>query len=413
MTDKRMFRFTNTAVDAVSLPESGRAEYRDADSALVLRVTASGSKTFSIARKVNGKFTRVTVGTFKRPGDAAPRMTVDRARVAARKADGLVAEGVNVNAEKRAERRAGRTVQDWLDAYLAASPNLKDRTRSDYAAVLNEFCADWLDKPLAGIGREQLQKRHADHGKKRSKARADNAVRVLRALFNFAQVTPNPAASPKKRTAGGTRSFLFDVGRKRTYIRKADMPAWWAAAAGLQGQRSDSGAADASDLLRLLLLTGLRAGEACGLEWEYVNVRDGIITIPDTKNRDPHELPLGTLLHGIIRDRVEHKAGRYVFPAKGNPDAPFNYNTLRGWFDTVAAESGVSVTAHDCRRTFATIAEGLDISMIAVKRLLNHRTGRGDVTEGYIGLDVERLRGAMQKIEDEVLRQATESGESR
>jgi len=405
MGDRR-FRFTNTAIDALPLPEAGRVEYRDTDSALVLRVTASGSKTFTLARKVNGRFLRVTVGTFKRPGDAAPRMTVDRARVVARKLDGQVAEGVDVNAEKRATRQAGRTLQGTLEAYLAASPNLKPRTRADYAAVLNEFCPDWLPRPLTGITREALQKRHADHGKRRSKARADNAVRVLRALFNFAGITPNPASSPKKRTADGAKSFMFNVGRKRTYIRKADMPAWWGAVSNLKGLRSDSGAADAADLLRLLLLTGLRAGEACALEWAHVNVRDGIITIPDTKNRDPHELPLGTLLHGIIRDRARARRGRYVFPAKGDPDAPFNYNTLRGWFDRVAEESGVAVTAHDCRRTFATVAEGLDISVIAVKRLLNHRTGRGDVTEGYIGLDVERLRHAMQKIEDEILRQA-------
>ncbi len=88
--DDRRFRFTNTAIDALPLPESGRVEYRDTDSALVLRVTASGSKTFTLARKVNGRFVRVTVGTFKRPGDAAPRMTVDRARVVARKLDGQV-----------------------------------------------------------------------------------------------------------------------------------------------------------------------------------------------------------------------------------------------------------------------------------------------------------------------------------
>jgi integrase len=232
---------------------------------------------------------------------------------------------------------------------------------------------------------------------------------VLRALCNYANVNPNPASSPKKRRSGSEKSFLFDVGRKRTYIRRADMPAWWSAVSSLSGLRTDSGAADASDLLRLMLLTGLRAGEACGLEWEHVSVRDGIIVIPDPKNREPHELPLGRLLHGIIRDRAEMQRGRYVFPAPMKPGAHYNYNTLRGWFDLVAAESGVKVTAHDLRRTFATIAEGLDISMFAVKRLLNHRTGRSDVTEGYIGLDVERLRGAMQRIEDEILRQAAES----
>ena len=51
------------------------------------------------------------------------------------------------------------------------------------------------------------------------------------------------------------------------------------------------------------------------------------------------------------------------------------------------------------RRTFITIAESLDISGYAVKRLVNHKMS-GDVTAGYIITDVERLRKPMQKITD-------------
>ncbi|MFT5719288.1 MAG: hypothetical protein ACI9T7_003501 [Oleiphilaceae bacterium] len=49
------------------------------------------------------------------------------------------------------------------------------------------------------------------------------------------------------------------------------------------------------------------------------------------------------------------------------------------------------------RCTFITIAESLDISMYALKRLLNHKM-TNDVTAGYIITDVERLRVPMQKI---------------
>ena len=54
-------------------------------------------------------------------------------------------------------------------------------------------------------------------------------------------------------------------------------------------------------------------------------------------------------------------------------------------------DSGVSFSAHDLRRTFITIAESLDISVYALKRLLNHKM-TNDVTAGYIITDVERLR---------------------
>ena len=67
----------------------------------------------------------------------------------------------------------------------------------------------------------------------------------------------------------------------------------------------------------------------------------------------------------------------------------------------IRSNSGVHFTVHDLRRTFITIAESLDISAYAVKSLVNHSTG-GDVTAGYIIMDVERLRAPMQKITDAI-----------
>jgi len=65
----------------------------------------------------------------------------------------------------------------------------------------------------------------------------------------------------------------------------------------------------------------------------------------------------------------------------------------------VIQESGVHFTIHDLRRTFITVAESLDISAYALKRLLNHKMSN-DVTAGYIIKDAERLRAPMQKITD-------------
>jgi hypothetical protein len=45
------------------------------------------------------------------------------------------------------------------------------------------------------------------------------------------------------------------------------------------------------------------------------------------------------------------------------------------------------------------VAESLDISAYALKRLVNHKM-HNDVTSGYIVADVERLRAPMQRITD-------------
>ncbi len=57
----------------------------------------------------------------------------------------------------------------------------------------------------------------------------------------------------------------------------------------------------------------------------------------------------------------------------------------------VIQNSGVRFMIHDLRRTFITIAESLDISAYALKRLLNHKMNN-DVTAGHIIIDAERLR---------------------
>ena len=90
--------------------------------------------------------------------------------------------------------------------------------------------------------------------------------------------------------------------------------------------------------------------------------------------------------------------GAYVFEGpRGRLD------NLRSALEEVARRSGVPFCVHDLRRTFATIADSLDIPGYAVKALLNHKGG-SDVTAGYVVASTERLREPMQKICDYVLR---------
>ena len=121
--------------------------------------------------------------------------------------------------------------------------------------------------------------------------------------------------------------------------------------------------------------------------------------IKDTKNHTDHILPLTDFLHDLLtKIKVEAKT-KYVFPNETNT----GYMTdPKKQIANVIKESGVNFSTHDLRRTFITIAESLDISAYALKRLLNHKM-TNDVTAGYIISDVERLRVPMQKITDYIL----------
>jgi integrase len=89
---------------------------------------------------------------------------------------------------------------------------------------------------------------------------------------------------------------------------------------------------------------------------------------------------------------------RYVFPGSsgGRIVEP------RKQLFKVAEWSGGAFTLHDLRRTFITVAESLELSQYAIKHLVNHKMPN-DVTAGYIVMDPERLRSAMEKITQAIL----------
>jgi len=75
----------------------------------------------------------------------------------------------------------------------------------------------------------------------------------------------------------------------------------------------------------------------------------------------------------------------------------------------VTKASGVEFSPHDCRRTFATIAEAVNLPLTMIKRLMNHVT-TNDVTGGYIVTEEETLRAAINKIASYITAKVSDDG---
>ena len=72
----------------------------------------------------------------------------------------------------------------------------------------------------------------------------------------------------------------------------------------------------------------------------------------------------------------------------------------------VNAVAELNIQLHDLRRTYCSIAESLGVGLYTLKRLLNHRTGRNDVTAGYTILTADELREPAQRITQKILQAA-------
>lgn len=385
-------RFTKTALDALPpAPAGARVAYYDTQTpGLVLRVTATGVKTFSVFRRVKGgPMERITLGRF-------PDLPLEAARERALGTVATLAKGESAAGQVRRQRAQQVTLAEAFKDYLESKKDLKPSTVADMRYEIESVFADWLKHPLVKITPRMVIARHKAHGE-RSPARANLAMRYLRALFNFAMSryrdgndAPILASNPV--SALSAEGGWYRVERRQTVIKAQDLGPWIRAVANLPSPHH-------RDLLLFVLMTGIRRGEVQTLRWEHVDVQARTITLVDTKNHQDHTLPLSDFLFDLLAQRKGEAVSGLVFAdERGRPVSNLRYAQAR-----IQADTGLTFCLHDLRRTFATVAESLDLPAYAIKRLLNHANG-ADVTAGYIVPNPERLREPMQKITDYMLK---------
>ncbi|MBX9689233.1 MAG: integrase family protein [Candidatus Obscuribacterales bacterium] len=389
--------------------------YRDSRlTGFVLRVTPAGTRTYCVDTRVKGSRERVTyaIGIHGKDG-----MTAEKAR---KKADEVISkyikQGLNPHEELRKQQRQieeeraieraeklahTHTLASVLEDYLSKK-KLKSSTKANYQCVLKATMADWFAKPLIEITKDMVADRHrkiSDH----SEGMADNAMRVVRALYTFAGYEYDELSNHQAIIVNPVRKLSQQkqwnrLQRRQTVIRMHQLKPWFKAVKALENTV-------ARDFLLTLLFTGLRKSEAESLRWTDVDLKGQQFTIRDTKNRIPLNLPMGSYLYGLLLSRWQQRESDiWVFPGQGREG---HITDLRFQMEKVTTSSNVEFTPHDLRRTFATIADGLVPGKYTLKKLLNHKDS-SDVTAGYFISEVERLREPVQQITDYILLQVGE-----
>lgn len=394
-------KLTKLVVDKLALPTVGNQKryYDEMMRGFGVRITIGGVKSFFVERMIAGKQKRITLGRY-------PDLTVEQARNEAQKVLGKIAIGINPIVEQKTAKQKAITLQQVFADYVKARKSLKPTTILDYQRALNQVVPDWLEKPLLSITKDMITKRHAKHGDERSQARANLAMRILRAIFNFAageyedeQGKSLFVENPIKRLSH-SRAW-YRVERRQTIIKRHELAAWYAGLQQLGHRYSIEQVEMMKDYFLLVLFTGLRREEASRLRWDNIDLKEKTLTVVSTKNHERHTMPLSDFLVEIIERRKAQKINSYVFPADNG--ASGHLVDPRKALLKIRELSGIEFTIHDLRRTFITLAESLDIPVYALKRLLNHKMS-ADVTAGYVIMDVERLRKPMQLITDTLLK---------
>jgi integrase len=192
------------------------------------------------------------------------------------------------------QRQLGKFFEDWLD-----SREVTKSTRSSDASLWKNYWADWYSYTPASITTTMVKARLAERDVSPKTKR--NALSVLSAVLNYAEVNPNPCAP-----------IRIKRGQKAPVVRyrPAELDA---VLAKLKGE--------ALVYFTLLAATGLRPSEALALEWsdwdgERLDVSKGIVRRrlrTSTKTHTRRRVYVPTWARDAINQHVTRFAGGYIF----------------------------------------------------------------------------------------------------
>jgi site-specific recombinase XerD len=282
----------------------------------------------------------------------------------------LVTDGLTSDHSRRAYERAINDFLAWIDA--AGRPGLTKATVNKYRAhlIARGLSASTINQRLSAIRRLATEA-------------ADN------------DMMPGPTAEAIARVEG-----VKSAGRRAgNWLTRADAQRLLNTPdiATLRGLRDRA-------ILAVMLGGGLRRAEAAGLTFEQIQQRDGRWAIVDLigKRNRVRTVPIPSWAKSAI-DAWAEAAGRtsgrvFVSLRRGGridgdgmtPQAVYNV------VDEYSAAAGLTVAAHDLRRTFAKLAHKGGAALDQIQLTLGHSSIQ--TTERYLGIEQDMTRAPCDVI---------------
>jgi integrase len=364
MSEKK--RLTDAIVKAAELPP-GKAEAVIWDSEVTgfgLRIRPQ-SKSFILAYRPAGAGRSANMKRLKL-GTPATIASAPEARKLALIALGRIHAGADPNAERAEQkRRAKSRVSDLLERYdgeLERRGYVNRKTvisglRGRLSAHLNRDIAHVTGADLAAII-EALEKAGKTGAADdfRSRCRAFLSWCVAKAKV----IEASPLAGFRRERA--TRAHRVAKAQHGRALSDGELWSVWRAA--------DPGTTFGR-LVRFLILTGCRRGEAAGLTWAMVDREAGLIRLPAAfvKQGRGHLVPIAPALAAVFDACAIDARSDLVFAS------PKTGGQISGWskfLQKTTAAAAVEFSLHDLRRTFRTGLSRLGVDDDVAEIALGH-----------------------------------------
>jgi integrase len=139
--------------------------------------------------------------------------------------------------------------------------------------------------------------------------------------------------------------------------------------------------------VRLLMFTGCRLNEIMKLQWQFVDLKLGVLRLPDSKT-GPRRVQLGEAAIAVLASIKRIKDNPWVLTGKVEGG---RLTDLQPFWQRVRARAGLNdARIHDLRHTFASVLAEDGVSLYAIGKLLGHAST--ETTKRYAHLTAGTLQ---------------------
>jgi integrase len=288
--------------------------------------------------------------------------------------------------------------RQFLDDPSRKRPLAPDSVRT-YQARWTAHLAQWQELPITRFTRQQFQTLATELAA--TPTLANQVLMLARGIFRLQVRTGTLAANP----CAGFRYHAAEPRKRR--ILAAQLPAVWQ---WLHTQCHPL----VRDYVLVGLMTGLRESAIGGMRWEWIDATARTLTLPadqrGNKTKREVTLPISDELWSRVFEPRLPDRSRWVWVLPSHKWAGRPLTCVRGSLAALRVATGVQLSDHDLRRTFATAGYAATGDLLVVSRLLSHSQARSVIarqTSDYIGHGSDDLRTATNRISSYIVAQAT------
>jgi integrase len=363
MTDDRKLNFRKKDIEDLPLPADGKLQEHWHDTkvrGLYVLVTAAGTKTFYVRRKVKGRSERLLLGRF-------PDLSVELARTKAMQFHSALTDGKNLVEARRgelAELTLGELFQSYLDKHAKKSRKTWQIIEQDFERNFSQ----WKNRKLSSIAQADVEKLHGRIAISRGKYASNRALELIRAIFN--------KGIQWKLCSKDNPAFGITPFPEESRIRILQPDEFTRFFKALDEEPDEI----IRDFIAISLLTGTRKANVLSMSWTDINIKGATWTIPgaESKNGQPHTIALTKQEIEILERRSKGSKSDFVFPGHGVTG--HLVEPKRAWARILERAKIDNLHLHDLRRSMASWMANTGANAPLIQSALNHRDMKTTLT---------------------------------